>query len=442
MEEKIKSRMILIGIVSMLLTAIMTITIFHKAYEEQVRSDIKTLTTAFSAVYGNFDDYNQLQSFAIRGARITLISENGTVLFDSENNASSMDNHIKRDEIISAKKTGFGESTRYSATTGHKTYYYAMLLPDGNIIRTAIYVKAMYSDYNNTIPIITLIGLFISIISMLLSQMLTKQLVKPIEAMAENIEDIEKGVPYKEFEPFAIALKEHQNEKDESAKMRQEFTANVSHELKTPLTSISGYAEMIENGMVKDSDIKVFAGKIHSQALRLIVLIGDILKLSELDEPNSSDLSETVDLYELAEHTIEMLSLNAIKSNIQMHISGNGAVIKGNKIMLSELIYNLCDNAIRYNKSGGYVKICVYSYDGKAFIDIKDNGIGISKEYQERIFERFFRVDKSRSKETGGTGLGLAIVKHIALQHNGSIRVESQTGKGTTMSVVFNAAGN
>ncbi len=429
--------MLFIGIISMILTASMTITIFHKAFDRQIKTDIRQMAVTLSTIYNGIDDYSDLEAYSDNGIRITLIGKNGDVLFDSDGDESTMENHSLREEIIAAMETGSGEAMRHSDTMGYNTYYYAELLPDGNILRTATNVATMYADYNNTMPMVIVIGILILFISVCLSQMLTKKLVAPIEAMAENIDDIDKDIPYKELEPFALAIKEYHTKKDESSKMRQEFTANVSHELKTPLTSISGYAEMIENGMVKDSDIKVFAGKIHTEAHRLIVLIGDILKLSELDEPNRCDNCEPVDLYKLAEHTIEMLALNAEKSKIKLFLCGNGAVINGSKLMLSELIYNLCDNAIRYNKIGGYIKIKVSSKDGKAYIDIKDNGIGIPKEYQDRIFERFFRVDKSRSKETGGTGLGLAIVKHIAIQHNGCISVESRVDEGTTMHVVL-----
>lgn len=442
MEEKINERLFLIGILSMILTAALTLTVFHRTFDKQVKQDIRLTAKTLGAGYNNLHDYSDLEAYCGNGIRITLVAPDGSVLFESDTDLSKMANHSDREEIIQARETGVGETMRKSNTLGYNTYYYATLMEDGNVLRIAMEVAGMYSDYNKAMPAVVAIGLMIMAMSIILSQVLTKSLVGPIEAMAENIEDIDKDVPYKELEPFALAVKEHQVKKAESAKMRQEFTANVSHELKTPLTSITGYAEMIENGMVQDGDIKVFAGKIHTEAVRLIGLIGDILKLSELDEPNACESFEKVDLYKIAVNTADMLHLKAENCKVNISVGGNGGVIMGNKMMLEELVYNLCDNAIRYNKEGGRVRAEVNTRDTKVILTVMDNGIGISKEHQERIFERFYRVDRSRSKETGGTGLGLAIVKHIALQHNGKIYVDSQKDKGTQMRVVFENTGD
>ena len=226
-------------------------------------------------------------------------------------------------------------------------------------------------------------------------------------------------------------------EKNDNQQMRKDFTTNVSHELKTPLTSISGYAEMIENGMAKDEDIKTFAGKIHAEAGRMISLIGDIIQLSELDEPNASMETEEVSLKDLAQDTVELLTFPAERRGVTLAVEGEDITLQGSRSLLEELIYNLCDNAIRYNTPHGSVVVRTGTEKNRIFLEVKDTGIGISPEHQSRIFERFYRVDKSRSRETGGTGLGLAIVKHIAEQHKAQIKLESEECVGTTIRVLF-----
>ena len=223
----------------------------------------------------------------------------------------------------------------------------------------------------------------------------------------------------------------------ENAKMRQEFTANVTHELKTPLTSISGYAELIKNGMASDTDVIRFAQGIHANANRLIILINDIIRLSELDDSKDEVQMEKLDLYGMAATCVEMLEPSAEKHQVSIGVNGDPCYIMANKMMMEELLYNLCDNAIRYNNVNGTVMVNVNQDREYAVLEVRDTGIGIPKEHQERIFERFYRVDKSRSKSTGGTGLGLAIVKHIIVNHNARLEVESEVGHGTLMRIFF-----
>ncbi len=223
----------------------------------------------------------------------------------------------------------------------------------------------------------------------------------------------------------------------ENTKMRQEFTANVTHELKTPLTSISGYAELIETGMASEADITRFAQGIHTNANRLIILINDIIRLSELDSEEDEIITEELDLYEMASTCVEMLEPSAEKHHVTIALTGEHCHIKANKMMMEELLYNLCDNAIRYNNINGSVTVNVRKDKADTVLTVTDTGIGIPKEHQERIFERFYRVDKSRSKSTGGTGLGLAIVKHIIVKHHAKLEVESEVGRGTVMKVLF-----
>ena len=224
---------------------------------------------------------------------------------------------------------------------------------------------------------------------------------------------------------------------EEIAKMRKEFSANVSHELKTPLTSISGYAEIMKSGMVNREDMIVFSERIYKEASRMIALIDDIIKLSKLDEDSVEVEHEDVDLYELSGDIVERLAMSARKRNVHVELSGEPVMFYGVKQVLDEMIFNLCENAIKYNVPDGKVSLWVGNTPKGVKIIVEDTGIGIPKDQQERIFERFYRVDKSHSKETGGTGLGLSIVKHGAIFHRAQIKVESEVGKGTTVTLTM-----
>lgn len=223
--------------------------------------------------------------------------------------------------------------------------------------------------------------------------------------------------------------------------MRQEFTANVSHELKTPLTSISGYAEMIETGMARPGDVPIFAGKIRAETQRMLTLIGDIIQLGELDAGGGEKFSG-VPLLTLCQNVADSLSLTAEKKHINIRVEGSETVVYGARGQLWELIYNLCDNGIRYNREGGSVTLSVGKQGKRPCLSVSDTGIGIPPEHQSHVFERFYRVDKSRSRESGGTGLGLAIVKHIALRHGAELRLESEPDRGTRVTVLFKSDGS
>ncbi len=219
-------------------------------------------------------------------------------------------------------------------------------------------------------------------------------------------------------------------------KSRQEFTANVSHELKTPLQSIIGSAELLENGLVKPEDTSRFIGHIKTEATRLVELINDIMRLSQLDE-NTEAASEEIDLYTIAKEVIDVLRVSALNKNVTFVLEGSSCIMTGVKSYIYEVIYNLCDNAVRYNVEGGRVYVNIETVAGNKVITVSDTGIGIEAEHHSRIFERFYRVDKSHSKQTGGTGLGLSIVKHAVMHHGGTLKLESEPGKGTTIKVVF-----
>lgn len=365
--------------------------------------------------------------------RITVIGEDGLVKYDTSTKIDLNENHRNRPEIADAFAKGKGKSIRTSTTINKSNYYYAVLLDSGSVLRVAKETRSIMNLFFSVLPVILLIMLLLFGICILIGHFLTRSLVKPIEQVADNLDRLEQVKTYKELMPFIDVIREQHEDILKNSRMRQEFTANVSHELKTPLTSISGYSELIENGMVKDEDTIRFAGEIHRNAKRLISLINDILKLSELDSNKEFDLTlENIDLYELAANCVSMLDPIAKQKNISLHLSGEKYVVHTNKDMIEEVIYNLCENAIRYNKENGNVWIEVVNG-----FSVRDDGIGISKEHQERIFERFYRVDKSRSKKTGGTGLGLAIVKHIVELHEGVIEVESELGTGTKIIVKF-----
>lgn len=275
--------------------------------------------------------------------------------------------------------------------------------------------------------------------AVLVSLRITKSIVKPIEKLGEAPDNIEALKKFRELQPFISELKEQRKKQKALSKQKKQFTANLSHELKTPLTSIAGYAELIESGIAKEEDIKPFASTIRKQALRLVSVSEDIIKLSQLeenDEENTVSFS-SVDIYEIAGRCIKALSINAQLRNISISLAGESAFVNGNSSLLEELIYNLCDNAIRYNKENGDVFVSIQSDKKGVTLAVEDTGIGIEEKYQERIFERFFRVDKSRSKETGGTGLGLAIVKHIAQLHAAELTIDSKIGCGTKISIFF-----
>lgn len=234
----------------------------------------------------------------------------------------------------------------------------------------------------------------------------------------------------------AVLLAFDITERETAEQTRREFTANVSHELKTPLQGIIGSAELLENGMVKQEDVPRFVGHIRKEAQRLVTLIGDIIRLSQLDEGDEMP-RETVDLLTLSQEAADDLKTAAAEKHIAIAVEGGSETIGGVRRLLYEVIYNLCDNAIKYNVEGGSMKVSVGERDGKAFVSVADTGIGIAPEHQSRIFERFYRVDKSHSKASGGTGLGLSIVKHAVQYHHGTVELHSEEGKGTTICILL-----
>ena len=443
MEEKISYRLFLMGFVGLVCTAALCIFVFHKAFREQAWAALENEADLVAAGCEQIDTPSQLSSYVNSNLRITLIASDGTVLFESAT-SQQMENHLSRPEIQAAMQNSVGRDRRDSQTMGYETYYYAMLLPDGNILRVAQDSETIWSIYDAALPAIILSCMLMMGAAAIMAGLLTRSLVQPILKMTDDLEHIQENVPYKELIPFAESIHSDRLLRENNEKMRQEFTANVSHELKTPLTSISGYAELIETGIAKPADVPEFGRKIHVEASRMIQLVNDILQLSHLDnisESHDSPQMETVDLLDVAKECVERQKVNAQKSFISLTYIGESAPILGSRSLLDELCQNLCDNAIRYNHPGGKVQlITACARDGHCSLTVKDNGIGIPKEAQSSVFERFYRVDKSRSKATGGPGLGLAIVKHIARIHNARIKLESEVDVGTTITVIFETA--
>lgn len=554
MEGKINTHLFIMGLVTAILVSLITWLVFFNAFQNQVNADLKTYAQLIATSYDYITDDNNLKDFAKGQTRITLIKADGNVIFDSEK--KSNENHLERSEIKDALQDGEGYSSRYSETTRTNTYYYAMKLSNGNILRVAKDADALNSVFTSILPYMILIFIMLLIMSLAIGFFLTKKIINPITKLSESVDDIGTDIDaddiYPELSPFIteiIAQKREiryqlgkvereknkvaaiiQNmsegmilldldknillmneatkrifnvgdvtlkhdsllyisrdkdvndcvdkaldgensslelmlngriyqmianpvasqgeqigvicliiditEKKEMESMRQEFTANVSHELKTPLTSISGYAEMIEAGIVKEEDIKNFAGRIRKESARLLSLISDIILLSRLDNSQKAEdiRKETVNLLTIAQKCADDIAVQAERQGVVVRVSGEEYIMRGNITLLTELVQNLCDNAVRYNRDkDGKVDITV----GNGFIDVKDTGIGVPPEHRARIFERFYRVDKSRSKERGGTGLGLAIVKHICELYDAKIELKSSEGFGTEIKITF-----
>ncbi len=495
------------------------------------------------------DGVDFINKFNEKGKRITLISEDGTVLADTSAITEELENHSDREEIKDAMKNGKGTSSRYSDTLMQKTLYYAEKLDDGTILRVSTTQNSVIMIFLGLLQPLIIIIVLALIISIFLSYRLSKAFIKPIneldldnptsnetyeeltpllkkisaqkvtiskqikeakqkqeefnlitENMSEGlliidkdlnilsynhaaknlfeVDDAENGsvlafnrssgfrntietalsgersendITHEENTYNLIANPVYENDKiigaviviidvTESVKrqqLRQEFTSNVSHELKTPLTSISGFAEMLKSGGTPDETVKDFSSSIYDEAQRLITLVSDIMKISELDEGAAPVEKERVDLYELSKDIVKRLTPIADKRNINFNIIGDAVKVYGVRKILDEMIYNLCDNAIKYNKERGTVDVVVNQANGKISVTVRDTGIGIPASEQNRVFERFYRVDKSHSKLVGGTGLGLAIVKHGAAYHDAEVSLQSTEGKGTSVTITF-----
>jgi len=554
MRKRIFRSLLLQAFITFLLTTILITGVIYREFYFQMQQEIRNETLFIS---NNYERLGQEIFSALEhqdnSRRITWIEKDGTVLFDNVTEAKNMENHSNRPEVAEALKNGFGESVHLSETLGSQTFYRAVRLSDGTVLRVSATTNSVFKTVLSFVPFIILITLFVLVLTTLIANMLTKKIIYPLnnldlenplsndvydelspllsrmakqneqiekqfkkikekqeefDAITENISEgiivlnskgqilfinksaaamfnvnsqdivnqhiitLDRSMPFQKavekamsghlFEDgFSIGEDNYNllaspvkddlqvkgvilfildvTEKQTAEKIRREFTANVSHELKTPLTAISGYAELMKSGMVRAEDIAEFSERIYNEAKYLINLIDDIIRISRLDEKNVNLPYEEIDLLELAEEIAERLSSLAQQRHIKMTVGGDHGCILGVRQILEEMIYNLCDNAIKYNYENGTVDIRVKELPDNVVLTVADSGFGIPREHQSRVFERFYRIDKSHSRETGGTGLGLSIVKHSVEFHNAKLNLTSKPGKGTTITVTFKA---
>lgn len=556
MKKRVFWSLCAISVLMVLLTAALTLRSYYAILLSQAQRDLADdfKLVARSIDFTHPDEVDYLQSLGLQfdSFRITLISPDGTVMFDTDNDSTTMENHRARPEVAAALAGGTGSDVRHSDTMGMDTVYYAGRLPDGTILRVSKQTRSVGAAFAAGTPVMLVIVAAAIAICLFVSSRLTRRLLRPIEALADNLEQGARGAAYEELEPFFAKIREQNRliqeqverlreerdtintitsnmkegmvlldlgrsilsvnhsalalldaadgayegknilnlsraellgdcvgkalageaadavlerdgrachifaspvrdedgaicgaivllldvtEQNRAEQVRRDFAANVSHELKTPLTSISGFAELMENGMADNAqDVRRFAGRIYAEAQRLIALTDDIIRLSRIERTDTAE-NAPVELRALCDRAVETLRFAAGQKQVEITVTGGPVSIRGDQQMLDELVTNLIDNAVKYNRPGGRVDVALSAQDGLVCLRVADTGIGIPKEHQERIFERFYRVDKSRSKQTGGTGLGLSIVKHIVERHGGSITLQSAPGEGTAVTV-------
>lgn len=548
MTSKISKSIIFISTVAVLLTIILTTVLLNEYSTKQSFIGLSQQAMVIGkSVETNGMNYLESTDFGDT-FRVTWISADGTVIFDSVADEKSLDNHADRKEIHDALENGSGNSMRYSGTLMQSALNCAERLSDGTVLRVStVHLSILAHMMNMTGPLVLVI-VGISLLSVLVSDKVSKKIVQPINSINPDRPLISKT--YKELEPLLnklntqnsrvrrqmeeltenrmqfeqivanisegiiltdpklniITLNEGSekllcvdniqvgqsvytlNSSDEFRKcildalggmrsecmlrtkngereiiasparridmvcglvifvldvtekyrleeMRREFTANVSHELKTPLTTIYGISDMLMGNMVMAEDVAQFGADIHYEAERLISLINDTISLSKLDEGIRTDNTAEIDVYELTSEILERLELSAEEKEISTSVSGEHIIVNADRLILNDIIYNLCDNGIKYNKQGGKLNVNISANRKNAVITVSDTGKGIPEEHIGRIFERFYRVDKSRSDKVKGTGLGLSIVKHSVMQTGGTVDVKSETDKGTVFTV-------
>ncbi len=419
---------------------------FLEDEREQLAGECRTVASLLDLTN---DDAKILGLLEFDDTRVTLISADGTVTYDGLADASEMENHADRPEVADALATGSGSSDRPSETAGYVSLYEAVRLADGEVVRLSVDRASVVTFLMQDFVLLAGLALVVVGVSWAVSRRLSMRFVRPILAIDPASGD--EVAPYEELDPLVTRLNEQHKELvqrmnaiQDAADMRRDFTANVTHELKTPIASIQGAAELIRDGIAQPEDVQNFAGRIYKDAHRLSLLVSDILTLSRLDESERSGdrevfgAAERVDLMSVATDAVERLRSRAKrKYDVTISLSGVSTPIMGNARLLDELVSNLIENAIRYNKPGGKVFVWVIPQGLHPCLRVSDTGIGIPEEAQGKVFERFYRVDKGRSRDMGGTGLGLAIVKHAATYHGAEIRLESRVGEGTTVTVTF-----
>lgn len=394
-----------------------------------------------ASLRGDDTDVMRLTAFDSGDVRVTLVGTDGTVLYDNQNSVASMPNHADRPEIAEALADGTGSAERDSETSGYVSVYRAIRLANGNVLRLAVDRDGAAAAVRHDLLLVCAVVLVIIAVCWAASRLVADRLVSPI--LAIDPAEPDAAVTYVEIEPLVERISEQVEELRGADLMRREFTSNVTHELKTPLSSISGASELIRDGIARPEDVPEFAGRIYDEAHHMTELVNDILTLSKLDESErSGDASllgapEPVNLLHAAREVATRLAPVAEKTGVSITAAGEACVVQGYPRLLDELVYNLCDNAIRYNHEGGWVDVSVSLEDECPLLVVADSGSGIPAEQQAKVFERFYRGEQSRSRETGGTGLGLAIVKHAATLHGAALTLDSEPGRGTTVCVRF-----
>lgn len=424
--------------------------VFQNAFladeHEQLAGECSTLSSLLDQTD---DDAKVLSSLDLGELRATLVAPDGRVLYDSQADASTLPSHADRPEVAQALAEGTGSSDRSSETVGFVSLYNARRLSSGDVLRISVERASVLAFLSNDFALLIVIAAAVVVAGWVVSRRLAAGIVKPI--LEIDPAAAESDAPYAELDPLVSRLNEQHAQLvrrmsaiQDANDMRREFTSNVTHELKTPIASISGAAELIRDGICKPEDVSDFAGRIYKDAQRLSSLVSDILMLSKLDETERGGQKDTmfgpmerVDLFSVAQDVCSRLSRKAKRAEVNLDVKGVSSCVNGNARLLDELVSNLVENAIRYNKKGGRVFVWVLPIEGRPAVRVSDTGIGIPEEAQSKVFERFYRVDKGRSRDMGGTGLGLAIVKHAAAFHEADIRLESKLGEGTTITVLF-----
>ncbi len=440
------------GALAILVTLLLgCILVFNSVQSDTVQSNLRALLHTASALMPAGEmDYGALVHKIASGdekLRVTLLDTSGTVLSDSMANAGGMESHADRPEIIQALAGEVGMDSRQSETTGMETIYAAQKMDDGLVLRLAYPLSTTLAFLKRLLPVVAILAIAVIAAVPFFAERLSKKVTHPlllINSMLmgkghENLllNDADNAEP--EVKPILSnisylveKLKYDFHEVQKTQQLRSDFVANASHELKSPLTSIKGFAELLAGGMVSDAEKqKQYLKRIVSESDRLLNIINDILRLSKA-ESKLMEKAEILELQPLAREVAQALEPLARMRNITVSMDGTGKV-KANQRDVWEMVYNLVDNAIRYGKPGGQVII----HMGDCFVSVEDDGIGIEEEHLSRIFERFYRIDKSHSRLTGGTGLGLSIVKHIAQNYGAMLQVKSRAGEGTTFSVQF-----
>lgn len=431
-----------VGTLIYFLCALIFISNIYGYFERKIFSELET-EAVFLEQYIADSNLTDLKKFNSIKNRITLIHKDGTVYFDNMVDASRLENHSLREEFVAAKEKGAAKVSRYSSTMTDKTLYFAKSLQNGDVLRISCdqhSVAVLVLGMSQTLLIMLVLAVIISGIAAVWT---SRRITNPLNQI--NLEKPESCAVYEELKPFTKRIAEENYEKTQREELRKQFTANVSHELKTPLTSISGFAEILKNGGTDEKTTKDFAGTIYEESQRMISLVNDIIKLSKLDEKSISLKKEPIELLGLSKEIAKILSASAKAKNIKLDVHGDSGKIMGVQPVIYEMIYNLIDNAIKYNVQNGTVEVTVkeekpekgHTFGNKTVISVRDTGIGIPKNEQDRVFERFYRIDKSRSKELGGTGLGLSIVKHAAKFHDAAINLSSKEGEGSTFTITF-----